>query len=177
MYSLPSDLNELKNEVKLYQELRFEQQRKPIINTENFGKDEMEKLLVELLPNRDYENPDEPSDLESIIKHSEFPELSYEVKDYKSRLRAALYARFAGCLLGVPVEGYSIERMEGLAKKGNMAFPPIDYWTYVEPADCIQYGVDRRGNYSKGNIDAVLVDDDITYTVLNAILLIGRAHV
>lgn len=160
-----------KDELALYQELRFEQTRRKLIDISSLSDAEIQKLLATLKPNGEFIDPNEPSDLASILEQSKAKDIRLEVKDYKNRLLAALYARFAGCLLGVPVEGYSIKRMEDIAQRGKMLFPPIDYWTLVEPEEQIQYGVDRRGNYSKGKIDAVLVDDDISYTVLNALLL------
>lgn len=160
-----------REELALYQELRFEQTGKEPNSTGSLSEAEIKKLLEDLKSNSTYEDPSEPSDLKTILKLSDAKDIRLDVDDYEGRLLAALYARFAGCLLGVPVEGYSIERMEDIAKRGKMLFPPVDYWTLVEPAEQIQYGVDKRGNYSKGKIDAVLVDDDISYTVLNAILL------
>ena len=40
-------------------------------------------------------------------------------------------ARFAGCMLGAPVENYSIEQMQEIAKKSNTPFPPTQYWNDV----------------------------------------------
>mgnify|MGYP004654563919 CR=1 FL=1 len=45
------------------------------------------------------------------------------------KMKGALYGRFAGCLLGVPVENHSIENMTELAGKNATPFPPTDYWT------------------------------------------------
>ena len=164
-------MESLKQEICFYQELRYEQCGKKNIDISSFNEEELKRLLSELKNSEKFEDPNEPSDLPSIIKQSEFPNICLPVNNYQDRLLAALYARFAGCLLGVPVEGYSIQRMEDIAKRGNMIFPPVDYWTLVEPAHFIQYGVDLRGNYAKGKIDAVLVDDDVSYTVLNIILM------
>lgn len=92
-------------------------------------------------------------------------------KKLKSRMEGALVGRFIGCLFGVPVENYPISTMEEYAKKGNDVFPPIDYWTYIDRENDIQYGISPRKNYSKENLSCVEVDDDITYTVLNLMLL------
>ena len=42
---------------------------------------------------------------------------------YRDRLRAALLARLAGCTLGAPVEGWSIEQMEKYAAELKLPFP------------------------------------------------------
>lgn len=164
-------MESIKQEIKFYQELRYEQCHRKIEDIDSLSIEQLKLILKELKDNKKYEDINEPSSLELIIKNSEFPDISFKINNYQNRLLAALYARFAGCLLGVPVEGYSINQMEDIAKRGEMDFPPKDYWTLVEPSDFIQYGVDLRGNYSKGKIDAVLVDDDISYTVLNVLLM------
>ena len=48
--------------------------------------------------------------------------------------------RFAGCTLGVPVEGWDIDRMKDLAAYTGMPFPPKDYWTQAEIPWGVQYG-------------------------------------
>ena len=87
------------------------------------------------------------------------------------KMTGALYGRFAGCLLGVPVENHSIENMTELAGKNGTSFPPTDYWTNVDNPDGIQYGISKRTEYTKGGMTCVAVDDDITYTILNLLLL------
>lgn len=83
----------------------------------------------------------------------------------------ALQGRFIGCLIGVPVENYSIEKMQRLAKEGNQEFPIKDFWKVIDRENDIQYGVSPRYKFSLDNINQVEVDDDITYTVLNLLLL------
>ena len=83
----------------------------------------------------------------------------------------ALQGRFIGCLIGVPVENYSIKRMQELAKEGHQEFPIKNFWKVVERENDIQYGVSPRYKFSLDYINQVEVDDDITYTVLNILLL------
>ena len=83
----------------------------------------------------------------------------------------ALQGRFIGCLIGVPVENYSIKRMQELAKEGNQDFPIRNFWKVVDRENDIQYGVSPRYKFSLDKIDQVEVDDDITYTILNTLLL------
>ena len=156
-------------EVKLYEQLRFEQDGRVKDNYENLPQKDLEVLLFKLKQENKHE--EEPNDLKEIIKKSIFGEVLFPVNDIENRMKGAIVGRFAGCLLGVPVEGYSIERMEEIAEEGGTPFPPTEYWHKVDREDWIQYGVDLRGNYTLSKINAVFVDDDITYTVLNLELM------
>lgn len=154
---------------ELYSQLRFEQdgRDKEIPSTEE------ESLIrqIERLKNGEVINLEEPSLLSEIISKSLFEEKFYTVDDYYERLKGAIVARFAGCTLGVPVEGYQIDAMEKIAQDTNTPFPPTEYWHDVINPNGIQYGVDKRSTYSLKGINCVPVDDDVTYTVLNVLLL------
>ena len=89
----------------------------------------------------------------------------------KARLKGALIGRFAGCLLGVPVENWKIADMQNVANNCGMDFPPTTYWKEVGNPDGIQYGVSPRRGYTESGMNGVAVDDDITYTALNLLLL------
>ena len=89
---------------------------------------------------------------------------------YRDRLEGALLGRFAGCTLGAPVEFWSIEKMERLARENNMAFPPKDYWNYVPDPYQKRYEVSERELYTRNKIDGVPVDDDVTYTILGLLI-------
>ena len=58
------------------------------------------------------------------MKKSSFEPIKNEVDDMYQRLKGAIIGRFAGCTLGVPVEGYQIHVMEKIAKDTNTPFPP-----------------------------------------------------
>lgn len=160
---------ELKEEIKLYQQLRFEQDGRAKEPFDTLSEENLHLLLSVL--KKEEKHPNEPNALKEIISQSVFGELSYPVTNIDDRIKGAIVGRFAGCLLGVPVEGYSIERMEELAQEYGTPFPATEYWHKVDREDWIQYGVDIRGNYTLNKINAVFVDDDITYTVLNLELL------
>ncbi|MCQ2436125.1 MAG: ADP-ribosylglycohydrolase family protein [Clostridia bacterium] len=91
--------------------------------------------------------------------------------DLYNRMKGALVGRFAGCVLGIPVENYSLSAMESIAIDNHMQYPPVDYWTGTNAPDRIHYRVNKRTDYLKQNLDKVPVDDDITYTLLNLLLL------
>ena len=159
----------LKEEVALYQQLRFEQDHTSKFDISNLDEKSLKTLLSKL--KRERISHDEPNSLEGIISSSKFETINLNIDRYEERIKGAITGRFAGCLLGVPVEGYSIERMENIAKIGNTPFPPTEYWHKVDQEEIIQYGVDLRGNYTLSKMNAVFVDDDVTYTVLNLLLL------
>ena len=109
----------------------------------------------------------EPDDYDSIVKLSKGGNApAKEICDLEKRMLGALTGRFAGCLLGVPVEGWSWQRMKTYAQQLGMSFPPVDYWTDVTDPERMQYETEKRSSYKKSCINGVAVDDDITYTLL-----------
>ena len=162
-------MEELRNIYRLYSQLRFEQDEREI-KEEPLDKEELLKE-INYLKKSEVVNLEEPSLLNDIVAKSNFNYIDEEIEDYYSRLKGAIIGRFIGCTLGVPVEGYSISKMEEVAKETNTPFPPTEYWHDVLNRDGIQYGVDKRSKYTLDNMEYVPVDDDVTYTVLNVLLL------
>ena len=154
---------------ELYSQLRFEQDAR----SKQMPSEKKEELLkqIDLLKESEVVDLEEPSILSEIISKSFFQEINCDVEDYYKRLKGAINARFAGCTLGVPVESYQIQEMEKIAKDTNTPFPPTEYWHDVINPDGIQYGVDKRSTYTLKGLNCVPVDDDVTYTVLNVLLL------
>jgi ADP-ribosylglycohydrolase len=91
--------------------------------------------------------------------------------DYADRLEGALLGRLAGCTLGAPVEFWTIEAMENLARENGEAFPPTDYWKAVPDPLALRYGKSPREAYTRDKMDGVPVDDDIAYTLLGLLVL------
>lgn len=122
-----------------------------------------------------YRNQDvlQPDKLEEILalRPEGADAAPIKVENLESRMKGALIGRFAGCMLGIPVELYPVARMQQLALECGMQFPPVDYWTHTDDPDRIHYGVNKRTDYMLQNIDKVAVDDDITYVILNLLLL------
>lgn len=165
------NISKLKEEISFYQQLRFEQDSTPIIKLDNLSDEILHSLYASLKEEKN-DHSHEPNDLKTILSKSNADDTVYEVNNYLDRLKGAIVGRFAGCLLGVPVEGYSIERMEKIANDTGTPFPPTEYWHDTDANDTqIQYGIDKRKNYSLNRIDACLVDDDINFTILNLLLL------
>ncbi len=164
------NIKELKEEIKLYQQLRYEQDSYSFEDINNLNELELKNLLNTL--KNEASHPQEPNDLKSILDLSELDLSSYPVNNYLEKLKGAIIGRFVGCLLGVPVEGYSIEYMEQLAKQTGTPFPPTEYWHDIDKDEnWIQYGIDKRKNYTLNRMNACLVDDDINFTILNLLLL------
>jgi ADP-ribosylglycohydrolase len=90
---------------------------------------------------------------------------------YREKLEGALLGRFAGCTLGVPVEGWSLQRMEDLSRQNSDPFPPDDYWKNVTQPFDLQYGRSPREAYTRGKMNGVPVDDDLAYTLLGLLIL------
>lgn len=162
-----------KEELLLWSRLRHEQDGRAQIKeqeADGMSEDEAKVCLRELV-RTEQQNKQEPSDLESIQRLCPFPKGYGIPADYERRLRGALVGRFAGCTLGVPVENYSIDRMQCIAKESGTPFPPTEYWHAVENPEGVQYGVDKRTAYTLRGLRGVPVDDDVTYTILNMLLL------
>jgi ADP-ribosylglycohydrolase len=96
---------------------------------------------------------------------------SFDAKTYGPRLEGALLGRMAGCTLGAPVEGWSIAKMEALARETGLPFPPTDYWTAVPEPAALRYGTSPVRSYTRGGMRGVPVDDDIAYTLLGLLIL------
>ena len=92
-------------------------------------------------------------------------------KDFEKRLTGAFIGRLAGCVLGVPVEGWSPEAMRKLAAETGTPFPPTEYWHDVSDRYALQYEESPRWTFAKDKIDHVPADDDIMFTLLNLILM------
>jgi len=95
---------------------------------------------------------------------------------YRERLRGAFLARMAGCILGAPVEMWSIEKMQALAEENGDAFPPVDYWKTVPDPDTLRYEMSPRRAFTRTHMDSVPVDDDIAYTLLGLLIIEEYGH-
>lgn len=132
---------------------------------------EAEKAMQGLTPDPvlKAQEPDEYEAIRALCPGGNTP--ARKIPDLEERMSGAVLGRFAGCTLGVPVEGWDIDRMKDLAAYTGMPFPPKDYWTQAETPWGVQYGRDRRVNYTRDGINGVPVDDDITYTILGLLIL------
>lgn len=94
------------------------------------------------------------------------------VDNLRGRMKGAVMGRFIGCTLGVPVENYSILYMQALAAETGTAFPPTTYWKGSDRGEgYMHYGLNPISDYIEGSICCAPGDDDITYVILNLLLL------
>lgn len=112
----------------------------------------------------------EPSNLEDIIKESDFTKTS-EVDLSEDQLFDKIYGgwlgRAAGCTLGKPSEGFTREKIfEYLSSTGQ--YPLSDY---IEVKDESLKLDPLRSRATKGNIDGAPRDDDMDYPIINLICL------
>lgn len=115
----------------------------------------------------------QPDTLEEILalrpEGADMP--AQKVYDLRRRMLGALVGRCAGCILGIPVEGYSVMRMQALALESGMPFPPVIYWKKTDQPDYMHYETNLRTAYLEEQLCQVPVDDDITYMVLNLLVM------
>ncbi len=91
--------------------------------------------------------------------------------DLRNRIKGALIGRLSGCMLGVPVENYPILRMQAIAMETGTSFPPVTYWKGTDRASYLHYGINDISDYLEQNINCAAGDDDVTYVMLNLLLL------
>ena len=113
----------------------------------------------------------EPDGYDAIEALCEGGNTAVPVENLNEKMAGAVLGRFIGCLLGVPVEGYAIERMKKIAAHCGMEFPPRGYWREVERPWDKQYGDSPRTGYREGSMNCVCCDDDITYTILGLLVI------
>lgn len=139
-----------------------------------------EKLISEMgqkAVSKDFEHI-EPSDYEGIKKllppghEDKYPtnHLSYEEK-----IKGAWYGRVIGCLLGIPVEGWSREKMINYLKASDQ-YPLQKYiFSSQDPTVRKEYGIneedvttpyDRVKICWSNCVDSFPTDDDINYTII-----------
>ena len=98
--------------------------------------------------------------------------LLFEVdSDLRKRLEGAFISRLAGCTLGAPVEFHAIDQMKKWAAYTGDVFPPIEYWSKVKTPKDLRYQKTPFEAYTKEGLYQVPVDDDITYTLLNLLIM------
>ena len=82
----------------------------------------------------------------------------------------ALLGRCAGCVLGIPVEGWSRPAIKDWADKLGQPYPLAEYWNDYRGANMGHY-YEMMDAFLKPNLDHVGQDDDLAYTVLGLLIL------
>jgi hypothetical protein len=123
-------------------------------------------------------NPNQPDTLAEILalRPAGADAEAKPVNNLASRMKGAVMGRFIGCTLGVPVENYPVLRMQALAAETGTDFPPTTYWKGSDkPANYIHYGINPISDYMEGTVCCAPGDDDITYLILNLLLLFRKS--
>lgn len=176
-YPKMPDLRQLSEELQLYAQLKSEYGAKGIAKPLANAEKALRRALIELkrLPIDPDLAKQEPNDLAAIQGlRPTGPRRMWNTFDkhaYSDRLEGALLGRMAGCILGAPVEFWSIDKMKALAEENGDAFPPTDYWSSIPDPKGTRYQMSRREEYTRSGMNGVPVDDDIIYTLLGLLIV------
>jgi ADP-ribosylglycohydrolase len=171
------NFNHLIDQLTLYSQLKHEYGAKGITTILKKTEETLKNALIEIrkLPIDKELAKKEPNDLNSIqLLRPPGPRrlwTEFHKEQYREKVEGALLGRMAGCTLGAPVEFWSIEKMEMLARETGMNFPPTDYWAYVPDPLAKRYETSTRESYTISKMNGVPVDDDIVYTILGLLIV------
>jgi ADP-ribosylglycohydrolase len=179
---LNKTLADLAHSVGLFAQLKREQGAQGVDEAVARAKGVLEEAVAAIrkLPDDPVLRADEPDELDAI--RSLRPDGPRRIADsidedaYRRRLEGAFMGRSAGCILGAPVEGWSVERMETWAAEIGDAFPPTDYWSAVPDPSGLRYRTMRRDGYTSGGMSGIPVDDDLQYTLLGLLIAEEAGH-
>jgi len=115
--------------------------------------------------------PDALAQIRSLCPEGPRKLLAGLPEDYDDRLKGAMFARFAGVLLGSVVEGMSVEAMEEFAAATGDEFPPAKYWSKARSPFNRKYFVCREYEYAGSGMTYVAADDDIIYVIVALMIL------
>jgi len=150
--------------------------KQKLLSMKKKGDDELEALLKELerlSPNADFPFV-EPSTLHEIkAARPKGPrKMEFELSDDElyDRIHGAWLGRCAGCLLGKPAEGWTRWKIEEYLKLAG-AYPLQNYFPIVIPVPEGYPASLAQNKCMLGNIEYVVRDDDIDYTILGLHIL------
>ncbi len=116
------------------------------------------------------ESEDEPDDYKKIVAASQGGNVVMSVDNLKDRIKGAMLARFAGCILGAPVENWPIDRMKQKAEYEGIGYPPQRYWQQNNDPWAVHYYVPRE-EFTESKMKFCPSDDDITYTLISLLIM------
>lgn len=127
-----------------------------------------------------YREPESYEEIRKALPKEAQECFDYRREEYKNRVYYGITGRFAGCLLGMPVETWSVEKIAGFMKEAQQDPCTGFFHSRVEERIREKYGIadeddgtryDRMKECWINNCDHIPVDDDINYTVLALRLL------
>lgn len=169
-------LRELANDLFEYSRLKHEYGAQGLQGLLNDAEEALKTILLKIreLPVSKELCTKEPDVLSEIMKlRTEGPRRlwkNFDREKYMDKLEGALLSRFAGCILGAPVEFWNVKDMEEWAEYIGDSFPPVDYWSKITNPNRLRYEKSPFQAYTRNSMDGVPVDDDITYTVLGLLI-------
>lgn len=119
----------------------------------------------------------EPDELDQIRKlRPEGPrvlELNLSEEELEDRILGAWMGRAAGCMLGVPCEGFSREDIKAACGALDIQYPLTDYWQRMPKTTAWfqTYNGLPYWRFIKEHIQYVMPDDDLLYTLLGLVIL------
>jgi len=127
-----------------------------------------------------YREPESYEEIRKALPQEVQGRFDYRKEEYKSRVYYGVTGRFAGCLLGMPVELWSVDKIAGFMREAQQ--DPCTGFFHSQVGEKIRdkYGIvdeddgtryDRMKECWINNCDHIPVDDDINYTVLALRLL------
>jgi hypothetical protein len=175
-----SDFPELGLHLEEYARLKCEQGgsseqvRKVIEKVRASIRDAM--LQIQGIPDDPALLSNEPDDLDEILRlRKDGPRRLWtrlpDIQTLSDKVEGALTARMIGCMLGVPVEGHTVEDMEAWSQYIGKQFPPTDYWEDVSLPHIKNFYGAYRYEYKKENMHSVPIDDDVVYTELSLLIM------
>jgi len=99
--------------------------------------------------------------------------VTFTEEELLDRIHGAWLGRCAGCLLGKPVEGWSRERIEAYLGLAD-AYPLSNYFPVIKPIPEGYPASLMEDKCTLGNIEYMVRDDDIDYTVMGLHILESR---
>ena len=167
----------------------FEQQVEYIGNMpqgkekEDLARDLMLKMeALPVIPNFDFKEPERYEDILKTLPTDSKEIFDYDMQSLTEKISGAWYGRAAGCLLGIPVEGWTREKIKGYAQaSGN--WPLTDYFSSnvseLVKTEFDIHNADPTTPYDRtvkcwiNNVRYFPTDDDTNYT-LTALKILER---
>lgn len=121
----------------------------------------------------------EPDDLDAIrnLRPKGPRSIPLDLTDAQllDKLLGAWYGRAAGCILGIPCEGFSRDKIKNACRALKIPYPLRNYWS-IDPKpdlgpDRPQYGCTPRKYFLRDKLSFIGSDDDLAYTLLGLLIL------
>lgn len=129
---------------------------------------------IPVCPDFPFQEPQTYDDIRQILPKEALDIFPFQKQTYPEHLRGAWYGRAIGCLLGIPVEGWSRARILGYLKESGQY--PLDGYIRSDAEQPVRqkyqimdldpnHSYDRRVICWKNNITSFPVDDDLNYLI------------